>query len=104
MKQFVQPSDAILHRTLNHFRARKEFSSGVIEGLNNKAKVTMRESYGFRAFRVTELTHRFFKRTSFGSVYISGACICQRRRNSLGGMIRVYFQIAGKCRRFPVTR
>ncbi len=55
-------------------RARKEFSSGVIEGLNNKAKVTTRKSYGFRTFRVTELalyhslgklpepelTHRFF--------------------------------------------
>jgi len=40
---------------LNYFRARKKFSSGVIEGLNNKAKVTMRKSYGFRTFRVTEL-------------------------------------------------
>jgi transposase len=40
---------------LNYFRARKEFSSGVIEGLNNKAKVTMRRSYGFRTFRVAEL-------------------------------------------------
>src|ERR1017187_4186254 len=59
---------------LNYFRARKEFSSGVIEGLNNKAKVTMRKSYGFRTFEITELalyhslgklpepelTHRFF--------------------------------------------
>jgi transposase len=32
---------------LNYFKARKEFSSGVVEGLNNKAKVTMRRSYGF---------------------------------------------------------
>jgi transposase len=40
---------------LNYFRARKAYSSGVIEGLNNKAKVTMRKSYGFRTFRVTEL-------------------------------------------------
>jgi transposase len=40
---------------LNYFRARKQFSSGVIEGLNNKAKVTMRKSYGFRTFKVTEL-------------------------------------------------
>ena len=40
---------------LNYFRARKEFSSGVIEGLNNKAKVTMIKAYGFRTFRVTEL-------------------------------------------------
>lgn len=41
--------------TLNYFRARKQFSSGVIEGLNNKVKVTMRKAYGFRTFRVTEL-------------------------------------------------
>ena len=41
---------------LNYFRARKEFSSGVIEGLNNKAKVTMRKAYGYRSFRIAELT------------------------------------------------
>ena len=40
---------------LNYFRAKKQFSSGVVEGLNNKAKVTMRKSYGFRTFRITEL-------------------------------------------------
>jgi transposase len=40
---------------LNYFRARKQFSSGVVEGLNNKAKLTMRKAYGFRTFRVTEL-------------------------------------------------
>jgi transposase len=40
---------------LNYFRARKQFSSGVVEGLNNKAKVTMRKSYGFRTFRITEI-------------------------------------------------
>ena len=31
---------------LNYFRAQKLLSSGVVEGLNNKAKVTMRKSYG----------------------------------------------------------
>jgi len=34
---------------LNYFRAQKLISSGVVEGLNNKAKVTMRKSYGFRS-------------------------------------------------------
>jgi transposase len=64
------------HRSLilNYFKAKKVISSGVVEGLNNKAKVTMRKSYGFRTFRVTELalyhalgklpepelTHRFY--------------------------------------------
>jgi len=33
---------------LNYFRARKEFSSGAVEGMNNKAKVVTRRSYGFR--------------------------------------------------------
>jgi transposase len=32
---------------LNYFRAQKLLSSGVVEGLNNKANVTMRKSYGF---------------------------------------------------------
>jgi transposase len=31
---------------LNDFKAKKQFSSGVIEGLNNKAKVTLRKAYG----------------------------------------------------------
>ena len=81
MRSRIEPMKKIAkmlrkHRELllNYFRARKEFSSGVIEGLNNKTKVTMRKSYGFRTFRVTELalyhslgklpepelTHRFF--------------------------------------------
>jgi len=40
---------------LNWFKAKKAFSSGVVEGLNNKAKVTMRKSYGFRTFRGAEI-------------------------------------------------
>ena len=45
------------HRTLilNYFQARKQLSSGIVEGLNNKAKLTIRKSYGFRTFRVTEI-------------------------------------------------
>ena len=40
---------------LNWFRAKKTISSGVIEGLNNKLKLTTRKSYGFRTFRVAEI-------------------------------------------------
>jgi transposase len=40
---------------LNWFRAKKAFSSGVVEGLNNKAKVTTRKSYGFRTVRCAEI-------------------------------------------------
>lgn len=73
MKKFARTIRGHRELLLNYFRARKQFSSGVIEGLNNKAKVTMRKAYGFRTFRATEvalyhvlgklpeppLTHRF---------------------------------------------
>jgi len=60
---------------LNYFKARKAFSSGIVEGLNNKVKLTMRKSYGFKTFKAIEIalyhslgklpepplmTHRFF--------------------------------------------
>jgi len=40
---------------LNWFRAKKAFSSGVVEGLNAKAKVTTRKAYGFKVFKTLEL-------------------------------------------------
>jgi transposase len=62
MRSRIEPMKKIarslrLHRELilNYFRAQKLISSGVVEGLNNKAKVTMRKSYGFRTYRVLEL-------------------------------------------------
>jgi hypothetical protein len=62
MRSRIEPMKKIArslreHRELilNYFRAQKSLSSGVVEGLNNKAKVTMRKSYGFRTFRCLEL-------------------------------------------------
>ena len=55
LKKFVRTVRSHRELLLNYFRARKAFSSGVIEGLNNKAKVTMRKAYGFRTFKATEL-------------------------------------------------
>lgn len=40
---------------LNWFRAKKAFSSGIVEGLNNKVKLTVRKSYGFRTYKCTEI-------------------------------------------------
>jgi transposase len=74
MKKFARTIRAHRELLLNYFRARKAYSSGVIEGLNNKAKVTMRKAYGFRTFPMMEialyhalgklpepqLTHRFY--------------------------------------------
>jgi len=55
MKKIARMLRAHRDLILNYFKAQKLFSSGIIEGLNNKAKVTMRKSYGFRTFRITEL-------------------------------------------------
>ena len=55
MKKFARTIRAHRELILNYFRARKQFSSGVVEGLNNKAKVTMRKAYGFRTFHMTEI-------------------------------------------------
>ena len=59
---------------LNWFRTKKRLSNSIVEGFNNKAKLTVRKSYGFRQYYtleialyhqlgelpVPELTHKFF--------------------------------------------
>ncbi len=56
LKEFARTMRNDRELLLNYFHARKQFSSGVVEGLNNKAEVTMRKSYGFRTLKVTELS------------------------------------------------
>ena len=74
MKKVAKSLRAHKPLILNWFKAKKTFSSGVVEGLNNKAKVTTRNSYGFRTYRgaevalyhalgalpVPKVTHEFF--------------------------------------------
>jgi len=74
MKQVAKMYRSHRELILNWFRAKKEFSSGVVEGMNNKAKVAMRNAYGFSTFKCLEIalyhklgdlpepktTHRFF--------------------------------------------
>ena len=45
------------HRTLilNWFRARGTMSSGIVEGFNNKAKLTTKKAYGFRTYEAIEI-------------------------------------------------
>jgi transposase len=40
---------------LNWFKAKKAFSSGTVEGLNNKAKVATRKAYGFKSLECAEI-------------------------------------------------
>ncbi len=62
MRSRIEPMKKIArmlrrHRPLilNWFRAKKEFSSGVVEGLNNKAKVTTKRAYGFSTYKMLEV-------------------------------------------------
>jgi len=81
MRSRIEPMKAVArmlrsHRPLilNWFRAKKAFSCGVVEGLNNKAKLTTRKAYGYSSFTTLQIalyhtlgnlpepkfTHRFF--------------------------------------------
>lgn len=45
------------HRALilNYFRAKKEYSSGVVEGLNTKVKLVTRKAFGFRMYETIRI-------------------------------------------------
>jgi transposase len=55
MKKVARTLRAHRELILNWFKAKKRFSSGIVEGLNNKAKLTMRKSYGFRSPEILEM-------------------------------------------------
>jgi transposase len=55
MKKVARMLQAHRQLLLNWFRAKKAISSGVMEGLNNKLKLTTRKSYGFRTFSAAEI-------------------------------------------------
>jgi transposase len=40
---------------LNYFRAKKEYSSGVVEGLNTKVKLVTRKAFGYRVFETIRI-------------------------------------------------
>lgn len=59
MRSKIEPMKKIArslrgHRELllNWFKAKKQFSSGAVEGLNNKIKTTTKKSYGFKSEKV----------------------------------------------------
>jgi len=61
MRSKIEPMKKVVKTIRNHkplimnwFKAKKAFSSGIVEGLNNKVKVTTRKSYGFRTFHGIE--------------------------------------------------
>ena len=55
LKKFAKSMRKHKPLILNYFEGLKEFSSGVVEGLNNKARVGMRRAYGIRGKKTLEL-------------------------------------------------
>ena len=55
MKDVVQALRSHRELLLNWFEAQGTISSGVVEGLNNKVKLTTRKSYGFRTENAIKL-------------------------------------------------
>ena len=55
MKEVAQMLRNHRELILNWFRVKGTVSNGVVEGLNGKAKVTIRKAYGFRTFRAMEI-------------------------------------------------
>ena len=54
MKEMARTLRAHRSYLLNWFVARGELSNGSVEGLNNKAKLTMRKAYGFKSYETIE--------------------------------------------------
>ena len=62
MRSKIEPMKDIARSLRNHrplllnwFRAKGQFSSGIVEGFNNKAKLTTRKAYGFRTYDAAEI-------------------------------------------------
>lgn len=74
IKKFVRSIRKHQPLIMNYFKARKRFSSGVVEGMNRKVNLATRKAYGFKTFAgletalyhtmgelpEPELTHEFF--------------------------------------------
>ena len=55
MKTFVKTIRNHQPLMMNWFKAKKQFSSGVVEGLNRKVNLVTRKSYGFRNYEVLKI-------------------------------------------------
>jgi transposase len=62
MRSRLEPIKAVARSIRNHrelilnwFKAKKEFNSGIVEGLNYKIKLTIRKAYGYRELKVAEI-------------------------------------------------
>ena len=55
MKDIAKMLTAHRPLILNYFRAKKQFNSGIVEGLNRKINLTIRKSFGFRTLKIAKV-------------------------------------------------
>lgn len=55
MKKMAKTLSSHRELLLNWFRAKGEYNSGCVEGLNNKAKLAMKKAYGFKSYETIEI-------------------------------------------------
>jgi transposase len=55
MKKFAKTMQAHEDLLMNWFEAKKQFSSGAVEGMNRKVNLITRKSYGYRSYEVLEI-------------------------------------------------
>lgn len=55
IKKFVKSIRKHQPLIMNYFKARKQFSSGIVEGMNRKINLTTRKAFGFRTFECLEI-------------------------------------------------
>lgn len=55
LKKFLRTIRKHKSLILSYFYAKKEVTSGIVEGFNNKAKLTIGKSYGFRSDKLRKM-------------------------------------------------
>lgn len=56
MKKFVKTLRNHEDLLMNYFKANKQYSSGVVEGLNLRVNLSMRKAYGYRSFDLLQVS------------------------------------------------
>ena len=55
IKKFVKTVRNQQPLIMNWFKAKKQYSSGVVEGLNRKVNLVTRKAFGFRSYEVLKI-------------------------------------------------
>jgi len=55
MKDVARMLQAHRELILNYFRAKRQFNSGIVEGLNRKVNLTVRKAFGYRSFEIAQV-------------------------------------------------